>query len=529
MKQLEVGMQITTKDQQTYRILAIMDQGRQYLAQADQKRGDGVRLIDATEIVQIAEQSSETTDVQLDTVAVVGQRYVEDVETTLATLHVGQAVLLQRESQNEHDPNAISVWTLDHAKLGYVARYQNQPYANLLDQQRLLYGTVTELDRERPSIQLQLWRVAAQPSPVAALRVRQQLANVAAQPALAPLPSKLITTPLGDLIVTCNGRPIPYQAVRLSPWLTAADELTVTQRYVITPDWQRVTDGSLVTCTTATAGQVIQRWQSEDNGAIVLTNATSFYVVGLSAMTKTGTNDNLAADAAETKAFYRVGEVAAHTHASFMVSWAPFGDPHVQPSLRAALTFPEPPLVPYAPLAASQEHATFTRQELAALLVSGLPNDQGGQILEPSVSDLTVEKLRVTLGDQAYHALANYHRRVQLLMGSLDGINPTLVQALIHAVVYHEITTLHYYAPTVGMVDQPIYPLQLFSTTAKDDDQRLIGCLAFYNYDTFELQQVPLTAIASLAVIADPEHPQKSSAAPNPDWRQIFLHSWNDN
>ncbi|WP_318767414.1 hypothetical protein [Lactiplantibacillus carotarum] len=148
--------------------------------------------------------------------------------------------------------------------------------------------------------------------------------------------------------------------------------------------------------------------------------------------------------------------------------------------------------------------------------------------MEPSVSDLTVEKLRVTLGDQAYHALAGYRQRVQLLAGTTDELNETLIQALIHAVIYHEIMTLHYYQPTVGMVTQPVYPIQLFSTTTKDDEETLVGCLAFYNYDTFELQQVPLSAIASVAVIAQPEHPQTTGAAPNPDWRQIFLHSWND-
>ena len=79
------------------------------------------------------------------------------------------------------------------------------------------------------------------------------------------------------------------------------------------------------------------------------------------------------------------------------------------------------------------------------------------------------------------------------------------------------------------MVDQVIYPIQLFSTTTKDeDDAQLVGCLALYNYETFEIQQVPLTAIARIAIIADPEHPQTTPETESPDWLRIFLHGWND-
>ncbi len=327
----------------------------------------------------------------------------------------------------------------------------------------------------------------------------------------------------------CNGHPIKYQQVPLSPWLTPADELHVTKRYLLTPDWSQVPPDSLITCQVTAKADVVQRWQNEHISAAVLTNASSFYVVGISAQTKTGLNDNLVDDAAQPAVIYRVGQISAHMQAGFMVSWAPFGDPRVQPALKLALHFSSQPLVPYHPVTPSRTNATFTQQELAALLVSALPNYQGGQRLEPSVTAITVEKLRQTLGDQTYHALANYQRHVQLVAGSTEGVNETLLQALIHAVTYHELTTMHYYQPTVGMVDQVIYPIQLFSTTTKDeDDAQLVGCLALYNYETFEIQQVPLTAIARIAIIADPEHPQTTPETESPDWLRIFLHGWND-
>ncbi|CAM3197054.1 HIRAN domain-containing protein [Lactiplantibacillus plajomi] len=526
MQAVEVGMRITATDQQAYRVMAIIDQGHQFLVQAENQRED-VRVINADEVVQLTEQSSASADVALDTVNVVGQRYVENVEAAFADLTIGMPVLLQREAENEHDHNAITVWTLAHARLGYVARYQNQVYADLLDQGQLLYGTVSVLDAAKPHLEIMLWRTSEQASPVAAMRIRQRVV-APTKPQLATIPHNLVDTPLGDVMITCNGRPLPYQVVPLSPWLSPADELRVSQRYLLTPDWSKVTENSVVACYTTTEAQVIQRWQAPTENGVILTNANSFYVVGLSTVPMTGANDNLSNASATRSVIYRVGDVATHARHGFIVSWVPFGDPRAQPSLAAALRFPEQPVVPFSPVEPKQQHATFNRQELAALLVSGLPNYQGGLCLEPSVSDLTVEKLRVTLGDTTYHALANYQEHVQLMDNVLEDVNQTLAQALIHAVVYHEIATLHYFMASVGMVTQPIYPVHLYTATAQDDDQKLVGYLAFYNYATFDFQQVALTAIASLAVIAHPEHPQPTESAPNPDWREIFMHSWND-
>lgn len=149
MERIEAGMSVMTLKKQTYRVIAVINQGQELLVRAHEPETADIEIIPVTTVVQVTEQNS-TGDaaVALDTVTVVGERYVDDIVATLTTLRVGMAVLLQRESGNQYDDNAISVWTLQHAKLGYIARYQNQPYAALMDQGQRLYGIVTVLDGE---------------------------------------------------------------------------------------------------------------------------------------------------------------------------------------------------------------------------------------------------------------------------------------------------------------------------------------------------------------------------------------------
>ncbi|ETY75677.1 DNA-binding protein [Lactiplantibacillus fabifermentans T30PCM01] len=524
--QLQVGMQVTTQDQQSYRILALVNHGQQVLVQGDEHAAT-VQVIDVSKIIQIAEQKS-ADDLALATVTVVGERYVEHIATTLSQLQVGAPVLLQREGHNQYDDQAISVWTLQHEKLGYIARYQNSTYAQLMDQQASLYGCVETLDVDNQKLTIMLKQVTTKPCVVPAMRVQQR--DVTGRPAkLGVVPSHALNTPLGDLRLDCDGQPLKYQWTALSPWITPDDELFVTQRYWVVPNWSAVTANSTVTAQVGEAAEVINRWQDAHEQGLIVTNATSFYVVGLSVKTMTGLDDNFPSDATVPQVNYHVTQPEAYYQRGFMVSWVSYGEPQVQTALRLALQYPTVNLVePYVAHAATATHATFTREELATVLVSALPNFQGNQMLAPSVSSLTVEKLRTTLGDTAYHALASYQRRVQLLPGSTEGVDETLLQALIHATLYHEIATLHYHLQTVGMLSQPIYPVQLFSTTPNDDQESLVACLAFYNFETFEIQQVTLRDIASIAIIADPEHPQMAQAPTNPDWLQIFLHSWNE-
>lgn len=51
----------------------------------------------------------------------------------LASLHVGQPLVLRREPENPHDALAIEVLTAEGVKLGYVPRQRNPPFARLMD------------------------------------------------------------------------------------------------------------------------------------------------------------------------------------------------------------------------------------------------------------------------------------------------------------------------------------------------------------------------------------------------------------
>lgn len=527
--ELQSGMQVLLSNGINYQLLAIVDHGQHCLAK--KLRSDAVvEIIDTTEIVQIAELEKKplaesTGDLELETVAVVGEKYIDDIEHTLATLTNGSTVLLQREANNQYDEQAISVWTLAHARLGYLSRYQNGPYAQLLDQGAYLYGKVCQLEAKK--LKLTLFRVtgiAENP----AISIQQRLAQTAVT-GPAALPQQLLSTPLGNLIVRSNGRPLKYQLTALTPWLTPDDRLAVTRRYLVTPDWAAVSDESLVTCELSSETSVIETWQNATEQAVVLANSDSFYVVGLSAKTYTAENDNFMTDATVPRAFYRVAQVAAHQAAGFVVSWVSFGTLQVKATMQQALHYPTANAWrPYTAQAAEQSQLSLTRAELAALLVSPRPNRQGGQALAPSVSEVTVAKLRSVLGDQAYHALAGYQDCIHLVDGSLENVDLGLLQTLIHATIYHEISTLRYFSPDYGIVSLPIYPCQVFSATLGKDDEQEIGWFAFYNFESFELQQVPLTAISSVAIIENPEHPQRMTAPEDLDWLSLFLNSWND-
>ncbi|BDZ29612.1 HIRAN domain-containing protein [Lactiplantibacillus sp. WILCCON 0030] len=527
---LTIGSQVLLQSGVRYQVLAIIDQGQHCLAK--QLQTDAlVEVIETAEIVQIAEleptNSPAITDQVLATVTVVGEHYVSDIQATLADLADGMTVLLQREANNQYDEQAISVWTLGHARLGYLSRHQNTPYAQLLDQGAYLYGKVSQLDQDEQKLKVCLFRVMGV-AETPALQIQQRLAQVRTT-SPAALPKQLLMTPLGNLIVKSNGRPLNYQLTPLTPWLTPDDQLTVTQRYLVTPEWSEVTDQSLVTCELSAETSVIETWQNATEQAVVLANSDSFYVVGLSAKTYLAANDNFIADTTQPRAFYRVNQVAAHQTASFVVSWLSFGAVQVKAAMQQALHYPSANVwLPYTAQAANQQQLSLTREELATLVVSPLPNYPGGRELAPSISDLTLAKIRAVLGDRAYHALASYRERVQLVAGSLDDVAPNLLQTIIHATIYHEISTLRYFSPDQGIISLPVYPCQLFSEPLGQHETKQIGWLAFYNFDSFGLQQVPLTAISSLAIIDNPEHPQRLQPDDELDWLSLFLNSWND-
>ena len=68
-----------------------------------------------------------------------------DGSDTESFLEIGMPLQLNREPHNQHDKNAVEIWTGD-AKLGYVPRSANKTVANLMDQGTEVQALVLELD-----------------------------------------------------------------------------------------------------------------------------------------------------------------------------------------------------------------------------------------------------------------------------------------------------------------------------------------------------------------------------------------------
>lgn len=72
-------------------------------------------------------------------------------------LRVGQPLMLAREPANPHDALAIEVFTPEGAKLGYVPRIRNPPFARLMDAGRTVLARLAATGpREWDDIRMEL-------------------------------------------------------------------------------------------------------------------------------------------------------------------------------------------------------------------------------------------------------------------------------------------------------------------------------------------------------------------------------------
>lgn len=66
---------------------------------------------------------------------------------TRRELRDGLHLELRREADNDHDPNAIGVFTPEDRRLGYLPRTRNEVIANLLDAGKPLTAVIREWAR----------------------------------------------------------------------------------------------------------------------------------------------------------------------------------------------------------------------------------------------------------------------------------------------------------------------------------------------------------------------------------------------
>ena len=96
-----------------------------------------------------------TTEELLQRIPLAGYRH-HDAPKLWRILKRGQAVSVERERLNPHDPKAVAVRWLDH-QLGYLPREQNRLAAELLDRNEpLLARIIDKRDSDDPRARLEL-------------------------------------------------------------------------------------------------------------------------------------------------------------------------------------------------------------------------------------------------------------------------------------------------------------------------------------------------------------------------------------
>ncbi len=81
--------------------------------------------------------------------AIAGMYYHVDSRTEngkklLESLKPGTELMLYRDTDNEHDKWAISVYTSDDRELGYITRFKNETIARLMDYGKVFHAYVDE-------------------------------------------------------------------------------------------------------------------------------------------------------------------------------------------------------------------------------------------------------------------------------------------------------------------------------------------------------------------------------------------------
>lgn len=83
-------------------------------------------------------------DIYLFDTYVAGTTHVEGIEGIYSTLKIEDKLVFYREIENEHDPQAIRIETLEKEKIGYVPHQDNVVFSRLMDAGKVLFAKVME-------------------------------------------------------------------------------------------------------------------------------------------------------------------------------------------------------------------------------------------------------------------------------------------------------------------------------------------------------------------------------------------------
>lgn len=87
-------------------------------------------------------------DILLLVTHVAGTSYLDDPEDLATRLNSGDQFIMKREPNNEHDTNAILLFTKQGEKAGYLPRRKNEVIARLMDAGKTLFAQIDDFDFE---------------------------------------------------------------------------------------------------------------------------------------------------------------------------------------------------------------------------------------------------------------------------------------------------------------------------------------------------------------------------------------------
>jgi len=78
---------------------------------------------------------------------IAGTTHIDDIDTKVQDLHVGDQLNLYRESANKVDECAVIIKTADDVKLGYLPQKHNLVFSRLMDVGKLVFGKIIAMEK----------------------------------------------------------------------------------------------------------------------------------------------------------------------------------------------------------------------------------------------------------------------------------------------------------------------------------------------------------------------------------------------
>lgn len=95
-------------------------------------------------------------DIYLFDTYVAGTSHIHGIKEIGDKLKEDERLVFYREPENEHDPQAIRIETLDKEKIGYVPRQDNLIFSRLMDAGKVLFAKLIEKEMRGDWLRLKI-------------------------------------------------------------------------------------------------------------------------------------------------------------------------------------------------------------------------------------------------------------------------------------------------------------------------------------------------------------------------------------